>query len=531
MAPNVLMWIFVSLLGAGTLVIAFTRSVKLGIHGVALAGFLAVIMLTTLPLFVIVAFGSIWLISLAIVAGWWTRMEKFGNWMAVVAPSFAVMVLVTVYGMAAGPSGNANTVQMTLPLPGGGVQLAAVVDSLRVEDTTPDERAKRYAAIMAEHCPNGVRYFADEAEPGTNQMGPTIQVGTVKAAQYRWDVKKTCDVVWLATTVHSLKYGANLNQTLVMDEARSYLADPAKRIAAVQFVDAEVVEFRLVDAGETPYRSLGMIPGKKGEMPTLTQFSNQPALGYALVAVLRDKTVRHYRVSCDIQFSSPLEIPGVAKPEKAEVPPNPKKYPPTVVTTPPSTTKTTTPTTETTPPSTSTSTTTTTPGTSTSTTTTTTPPSSTTTTTTETTSTTTTTTTSPPSSTTTTTNTKGDGPAPSGIPTDTTQGPVESEAPVETTQANPGTQPEQADPGQSAPGGTQEPTQQPVPTVEETGGAEPSNPHTGDVDPDAAITTTVQAMSMGGTNGAGLLVGIVAFIAMVIASSFVRRREIEAGNG
>ena len=102
---------------------------------------------------------------------------------------------------------------------------------------------------------------------------------------------------------------------------------------------------------------------------------------------------------------------------------------------------------------------------------------------------------------------------------------------METTQANPGTQPEQADPGQSAPGGTQEPTQQPVPTVEETGGAEPSNPHTGDVDPDAAITTTVQAMSMGGTNGAGLLVGIVAFIAMVIASSFVRRREIEAGNG
>lgn len=493
-------WTMIVVLGVASLAGAFIpRYQSLGIHGVFFAGYLAVALMATIPWYINLICGVLWGASVLDT----TRQIigdrfSFSRWMATgVALNTLIFVGALIFMMATAPPVPTSQ-QMALPLPGGGIEKVAVIGSLKAEDTTQDERLAYYKSIQDEWCKGGVRYFANEAEPGTNQNGPTLQVDTVEAAKYRVDIKKVCDPLALAEMVHGIKYGHHLVQAQVEAEAKSYLADPAKRTAAVQFVDSQIAEYRIVDARGRQYKSLGMIPGKNGEMPTLTQFANHPDLGYALVTVLKDGTVRYWRIICDIQLSSPEEIVGVRKPERAEVPPNTEKYPPTVVTTPPSTTKTT-PSTETTTSSTTTTTpgtsTTTTPGTSTSTTTTT-PPSSTTTTTGSTTSTTTTTTTSPPSSTT-TTSPKGTVTVPTGLPTGTTTGVTETTAPVEPTPQHPGTQPGNADPGQTDPGATQEPTQQPVPTVLPTGvPTETEAPATTIPNPDGIELSTAQTSSM-----------------------------------
>ncbi len=459
------------------------KSWMFGLLGTAATLFFFGGMFVNFPLWAVVVFWLIWFVFLVITVQLWHGFRTSMQRIAATAPPFVGAIVALVIGAAvAAPV-------LGLPLPGGGVKDVAVVGSLAVNNTTqlPDPKTE---------CPNGTKYFAYEAEKGTNNMGPAVHFDAVEAASFRFFVKASCDPLWLATTKHFIKYSNALDPTRVVADAKLFAGDPNERTAAMRFVLSEITSVTLVDAGDVQYDSLGMIPGSNpGEMPTLTKFARQPALGQTLVLELKGGVKRMFRGACDLQPSVPTTFTKVPAPEKPEVPPT---NPPKTITTPPSTT-TTNVTTTTSPsettkttPSTSTSTTSTTG----SSTTTTTPPSSTTTTSTtkSTTSTTTsTTTTTTPLSSTTTTSPKGDVPYPTDKPTvGPPPGDPEPTAPVEPTPANPATTPGQADPGHTAPGATQEPTQEPAPTVEPTGGADPSNPHEGDVDPDT------QPMQMGG---------------------------------
>lgn len=481
------------------------RTWMIGLLALAMMLFCIVAQVIDYPLWARAGFWLFWFAFLLLTAWQWNRYNTSTQKVAVVAPPFAVAIAAIVIGYATlGPV-------LGLPLPGGGIKNVAVVGSLETQNTTKAESEALFEAIKAKECPTGVKYFAYEAQAGTNNMGPVIHLDTIEAGLYRFWTKAVCDPLWLAHAVHFIRYNVELDPAQAEADAKTYLSDPAKRAAERQFVHSKIVKVTLVDAGDVSYDSLGMIPGSNPEeMPKLTKFSLQHALGRTLVTELDDGSVRDFRGPCDIQASAPRKFVKVAPPATPEKPPS-TKIPPKTITTPPSTstttttvTTTTTPGTETTKttPSTSTSTTTSTTGSST----TTTPPSSTTTTTNSTTSSTTsttTTTTSPPSSTT-TTSPKGDVPYPTDKPTvGPPPGDPETTPPVETEPADPATTPGQADPGQTAPGATQEPTQEPVPTVEPTGGADPTDPHEGDVDPDA--TTQTQQMGFSGLSVVAML--------------------------
>lgn len=514
MLLNALTWVFYIALGVASGVFLFKRSSQLdypgdrgdrswmfGLLGLAVTLFLVFAELFDFPAWAVVAFWFVWFAFLAITVHQWRQINTSVQKAAVTAPPFVLAIVAVLFGIAlAGPV-------LGLPLPGGGIKNVAVVGSLETRNTTQTEDI--YAAIQAKECPTGVKYFAYDAEPGTNNMGPAVYIANIEAGVYRFSVKVLCDPLWLAATVHFIKYNVELDQAQAEAEAMQYLADPTKRAAMMQFVRDEIVQLDLVDAGEIPYYSLGMIVTgtNRDNMPKLTKFSNQPALGRSLVATLRDGSRRTFRGICDIQPSAEKRFEKVTPPVTPEKPP---AVPPSTLTTPPSTTtSTTTVTTTTTPgtettqttPSTTSSTTTTTTGSST---TTTTPPSSTTTTsttgsTTSTTTTTgTTTTTTPGTSTTTTTSTKGDVSYPTGKPpVGSPPGSPEPTAPVVTSPANPATTPGQAEPGPTAPGATQEPTQEPVPTVLPTGvPTETSNPGGNIPDPDGPSTTS-QPVQMG----------------------------------
>lgn len=338
-----------------------------------------------------------------------------------------------------------NEPAVAFVLSGGGTQNVAVIGSLRA-DQSPQ-------AQTGDCGPTGIRYYAYEAQKGTHRFGPTLEVSSIQEATQRFWTKAKCDPISLSTNAEYTEHGMQFDQALAESQARSYLTNPGKREAVQQALRNQVDTFYLVDAGNVPYETLGMVVvgSDPTVMPSLTKFSTQPALGKVLVVKLKNGNTRYFRIECDLQPAE-LKFPKVPQPATPEVT---STTPPTktVVTTPATTTTlvttsttpvTTTPSTTppvtTTPPTTPTTTT----ETTTPTTTTTTPPVTTTTTPTTTTSPPETTTATPTTSTTTVTTTTEkpkdptDNPTgPTGAPTPPS--PVETTDPVETNPAPPPT--------------------------------------------------------------------------------------------
>jgi len=397
----------------------------------------------------------------------------------VTCAAFGVSAVALLFGaVVATPVMTVQTEQVALTLPGGAIQKLAVLSSIRMSDVPP--------AQTEQDCPKDVRYYAYEAQEGTHNFGPVVEVSDVSAGAQRFATKAYCDPLWLAITKHYIAEGTKLDQSAVQAEAQTYVNDHNLWQRAINWVYGKIKKFSLVDAGAVKYDSLGMLPGANPSvMPTLTKFHTQPALGKALVAELDDGTLRRFRVLCDLQAAE-LFFSSVPAAEKPEVPPTqpPKTLtPPPSTTTPstpstPSTPKTTTPVTSTTTtPETTTQTTSTTPSTST-----TTPSTSTSTTTTPVTSTTTTpsTTTTTPVTTTETTPTKGSVPYPTGKPpVSSPPSEPESTATRETNPAGTSVKPS----GVDAPEATSLPTRT-VPSQEPGSGSTPEQPGTGDHDPD-----------------------------------------------
>lgn len=334
-----------------------------------------------------------------------------------------------------------------------------------------------------------VVYYAYEAEAGTNNFGPALQLNKAEDGLARVAEKLGSDPVFTATVIEFDQKGDKLDTATTMNRATMYAKDGQVRHNDAQAFASNIVRADLIDMGAVKYDSVGMVPDPSGDrniMPQLTKFSTQPAMEQTLVLTMKNGRQLFLRVECDLQ-PSVQKFDHVAPPATPEKPPvtPPTTYvpptPPTQVTTtpPPKTTTTTT--------SPSTSTTTTTPSTST---TTTTPSTSTTTTTTE-----TTTTTTPPETTTTTppvTTTTSPGKEPTKDPCVTGNDPhgcqTDGDDPITAA-------PEPSDPAvpedeapatyttPPAPQPTTVPREDPIPTENE--GAPTEAPVTGELDPGA----------------------------------------------
>jgi len=421
--------------------------------------------------------------SIALVVACWAKVKQ-----GLAAAGAGAAVGLTALGIFIPSVAAATTV--ALPVDGKTMQLA-VQSSVLMKDVPP--------AQSAEECATDPHYYAYDAEPGTHNFGAAISVADAKAGAQRFFTKSYCDPLWFAATLHYKAEGTELDTSKAQSDAQNFLNDRSKWAAAVEDLRNNQIEsIELVDAGSVKYASLGMIPGKNpGEMPTLTKFSTQPALGQVLVVKFKDGTVRYFRVVCDLQPAE-QEFPKVPQPAVPEKTPSqppkritvpPSSPPPSTPSTPVTKTTPSTPGTTTTVPSTTTTvpSTTTTP--STPETTTTTPSTPTTTTTPS------TTTTTPSTSTSTTTTTptcenggtppechnpKGTYTYPSGKPSDNkTTGPEETTAPVQTSKADPSIKPSQERTDVPVTGATSEPRTT-TPTPVHTGETSPP------VDPDAA---------------------------------------------
>lgn len=307
------------------------------------------------------------------------------------AASVAVLLVVTFIGFAA------SSMNEEAPVTDTGAISAMVDGQPRQYEPVSS------SAPLKEQVGNTDRvvYYAYEAEAGTNNFGPALQLNKAEDGLARVAEKLGSDPVFTATVIEFDQKGDKLDTATTMNRAKMYASDGQVRHDDAQAFASNIVRADLIDMGAVKYDSVGMVPDPSGDrniMPQLTKFSTQPAMEQTLVLTMKNGRQLFLRVECDLQPSVQKfdHVAPPATPEKPPVTPPTTYVPPTpptqVTTTPPPKTTTTT-----TSPSTST-TTTTTPSTST---TTTTPSTSTTTTTTDTT--TTTTTTTPSTSTTTTT--------------------------------------------------------------------------------------------------------------------------------
>lgn len=397
--------------------------------------------------------------------------------------------LLTGLGMAAFNSNQPNVVLSVAE--GGNPASYPVTDTA---DTKQVEATTRLLSGQTDAA-SPIRYYAYEAEPGTNNMGPAIHLNTAQDGLNRVGEKMTKDPLYAATLVEFRQHGASMNQEAAHRRAQGYVKNRQAQMNDAQALLAQIDSAYLADFGATRYESLGMIPGSNSqEMPTLTKFSSQPAMEQTLVVKFKDGRGMYLRVACDLQPSVFEGFKGVPTPPTPERPPSvpPTPYvPPTGGVPPPSTTQV--------PPTSGTPT----PSTSTSTTKTTTKTTETTTTGTTTTGTTTTKTTTTPSTTVPTTSTTPSCPPehpdckdPDGGPPTTDgqtpnpapSGEPETTVPVEPNPIDPGVPTDAPAPGVGAPSATNVPTA-PRPTEELPApvepAPEPSNPGTGSSDPDA----------------------------------------------
>ena len=443
-----------------------------------------------------VGFGLAALALLAGVVFAMTRVHESSKARALFAPAAFITLVALAGTIFIAPSSSASDNFLAVAY-GDSVEMVPISNTLSSEELEEVDDEDYLNSLE-------VTYFAYDAEPGTNNMGPAQTFNSAADGLGRM-YEKVADPLWLATVTESAINGRNLDGADVERRASNLANDPAKHKEQARLFMENIEDISLVNLGDTPYVSLGMeVSGNdRSVTPKLTQFSNQVALGEALFVRFKNDGSMLLRAACDLQPSFTREVKNVDKPsqpEKAPTKPPTKWTPPTGGGNPPP------PIGGDEPPPPTTKTTTSTP-----------PPSTTTTTTT------TTTTSEPPPSTSTTTTPPPDCPPESpdckdedagadpdpnhpGAP-DPTE-PAESELPDEPDPIDPTVPEEDADPGAEAPGASNVPTEprEDVTPPEDdntdlnTGGTDPDGNSGGSHEP---IENDNSNSNSGGGNDAG----------------------------
>ncbi|NLA43152.1 hypothetical protein GX865_03315 [Candidatus Saccharibacteria bacterium] len=164
-----------------------------------------------------------------------------------------------------------------------------------------------------------IRYFAYEAEAGTNNFGPAFHFDSAQDALGRVELKLRQDPLYAAAIYKAVTHGKDLSEEDVYRGAEAMVADrQLQQNTANTFMD-NIQEAWLADFGESEYYSLGMIPGENpNEMPKLTKMTRLPHLGQALVVKMNNGRSVVLRAACDLQPSFRTDMPNVQAPETPE---------------------------------------------------------------------------------------------------------------------------------------------------------------------------------------------------------------------
>lgn len=162
-------------------------------------------------------------------------------------------------------------------------------------------------------------HYANQAEPGTNNFGPRLAVTTIDDINNRLAEKLVKDPTFLAAVDHASLHREAMSHQQARTDAVAYLDDTKRLDGARKFVD-QVNSTAIVDQHGVKYESLGQIPNKDGGLPTLTAFSTQQDMGYALLVNFKDgRLPLLLRIDCDLQPSFPkafTSVPRYGKKEK-----------------------------------------------------------------------------------------------------------------------------------------------------------------------------------------------------------------------
>lgn len=162
-------------------------------------------------------------------------------------------------------------------------------------------------------------HYANQAEPGTNNFGPRLAVTTIDDINNRLAEKLVKDPTFLAAVDHASLHREAMSHQQARTDAVTYLDDTKRLDGARKFVD-QVNSTAIVNQHGVKYESLGQIPNKDGGLPTLTAFSTQQDMGYALLVNFKDgRLPLLLRIDCDLQPSFPkafTSVPRYGKKEK-----------------------------------------------------------------------------------------------------------------------------------------------------------------------------------------------------------------------
>ena len=311
---------------AGSKTYAFTFGALAGILGLGVVGKLSPMLL--LVLLLAIGFTAIFMMVTKS-----ARAQRICVGVSAVALAFGLGTMIP---------GSPSTVQaqesITLTSADGGSDDGRVSGHVTGDDISTDDADE--ADIPDIH------YYAYDAEPGTNNMGPAHHFSTVEDALNRLDLKLRRDPLYAATLYGSSHHGNNVNEVAIKQGATEMVDNRKLQMTSATTYMNAIDDAWLADFGDARYRSLGMIPGKdSSKMPTLTQFTELPKLGQALVLKLKNGGTVILRANCDLQPSFKSEVPRVSQPATPEkqptekpqtyVPPTGGAQPPPVVKTPP----------------------------------------------------------------------------------------------------------------------------------------------------------------------------------------------------
>ena len=212
------------------------------------------------------------------------------------------------------------------------------------------------------------KYFAYEAEPGTNNMGPSIVVNSADDGVIRLTEKLVRDSLYSSLIQESLINGRNIELASIYKRAEIYAKDDNLRYQDAIKLIGSIDSVYLSDFGNTAYYSSGMVTGNNPSvMPEITSLSMLREMKQTLVVKFNNGHVLFLRVECDLQPSwaasfrkvpvspnaveNPPKVPPAPyKPPTPPVPPVPPAPPSTTTPPPPTTTTLTPPPSTTTPP-------------------------------------------------------------------------------------------------------------------------------------------------------------------------------------